>query len=31
VRLIANAVADASGARVREIPLTPDRVKAAIG
>jgi nicotinate dehydrogenase subunit B len=28
---IANAVADAIGARVREIPLTPDRVKAAIG
>jgi CO/xanthine dehydrogenase Mo-binding subunit len=28
---IANAVADATGARLREIPLTPDRVKAAIG
>ncbi len=27
---IANAIYDATGARVREIPLTPDRVKAAI-
>jgi nicotinate dehydrogenase subunit B len=27
---IANAVADATGARLREIPLTPDRVKAAM-
>jgi len=26
---IANAVADATGARLRELPLTPDRVKAA--
>jgi nicotinate dehydrogenase subunit B len=28
---IANAVADATGARIRELPLTHDRVKAAIG
>jgi CO/xanthine dehydrogenase Mo-binding subunit len=28
---IANAVADATGARIRDLPLTPDRVKAAIG
>jgi CO/xanthine dehydrogenase Mo-binding subunit len=28
---IANAVADATGARIRELPLTRDRVKAAIG
>ncbi|EWY39009.1 aldehyde dehydrogenase [Skermanella stibiiresistens SB22] len=28
---IANAVADATGARLRELPLTSDRVKAAIG
>jgi CO/xanthine dehydrogenase Mo-binding subunit len=28
---IANAIYDATGARVRELPLTPDRVKAAIG
>jgi CO/xanthine dehydrogenase Mo-binding subunit len=28
---IANAVADATGARVCELPLTRDRVKAAIG
>jgi CO/xanthine dehydrogenase Mo-binding subunit len=28
---IANAVADATGARIRELPLTADRVKAAIG
>ncbi len=27
---IANAVANASGARIRELPLTPERVKAAI-
>ena len=27
---IANAVADATGARLRELPMTPDRVKAAI-
>jgi nicotinate dehydrogenase subunit B len=27
---VANAIFDATGARVREIPLTPDRVKAAI-
>jgi CO/xanthine dehydrogenase Mo-binding subunit len=28
---LANAVADATGARIRELPLTPARVKAAIG
>lgn len=28
---IANAVFDAVGARVRQLPLTPDRVKAAMG
>ena len=28
---IANAVADATGVRIRELPLTPERVKAAIG
>jgi CO/xanthine dehydrogenase Mo-binding subunit len=28
---LANAVADATGARVRDLPLSPDRVKAAIG
>ncbi len=28
---IANAVADATGARLRELPFTPDRVKAALG
>ncbi len=28
---LANAVADATGARLRELPLTPGRVKAAIG
>ena len=28
---LANAVADASGVRIRELPLTPRRVKAAIG
>jgi nicotinate dehydrogenase subunit B len=28
---IANAIFDATGARVRELPLTPDRVKAALG
>src|SRR5581483_2923291 len=28
---IANAVANATGARIRELPLTADRVKAAIG
>ena len=28
---IANAVADATGVRIRELPLTRDRVKAAIG
>jgi nicotinate dehydrogenase subunit B len=27
---IANAIYDATGARVREIPLTPERVKAAL-
>jgi len=27
---IANAVFDATGARVRAVPLTPDRVKAAM-
>ena len=27
---IANAIYDATGARVRDLPLTPDRVKAAI-
>ena len=28
---LANAVADATGARIRDLPLTPARVKAAIG
>jgi CO/xanthine dehydrogenase Mo-binding subunit len=28
---IANAVADATGARIRELPLTAERIKAAIG
>jgi CO/xanthine dehydrogenase Mo-binding subunit len=28
---LANAVADATGARIRDLPLTPTRVKAAIG
>jgi nicotinate dehydrogenase subunit B len=28
---IANAVADAAGVRLRELPLTAQRVKAAIG
>ncbi|MEA2991217.1 MAG: nicotinate dehydrogenase subunit [Alphaproteobacteria bacterium] len=28
---IANAVTDATGARIRDLPLTPDRVKAALG
>ena len=28
---VANAVADATGVRLRELPLTPARVKAAIG
>ncbi|MDB5417849.1 MAG: putative oxidoreductase subunit protein [Phenylobacterium sp.] len=28
---LANAVADAVGARIRDLPLSPDRVKAAIG
>src|SRR5690606_4148208 len=28
---IANAIHDATGARIRELPLTPDRVKAALG
>jgi nicotinate dehydrogenase subunit B len=28
---IANAVASATGARIRELPLTPARVKAAMG
>ncbi len=28
---IANALADATGVRIRELPLSPDRVKAAIG
>jgi nicotinate dehydrogenase subunit B len=28
---IANAVSDATGVRIRELPLTPKRVKAAIG
>jgi nicotinate dehydrogenase subunit B len=27
---IANAIADATGARIREVPFTPDRVKALI-
>jgi nicotinate dehydrogenase subunit B len=27
---IANAVYDATGARIRQVPLTPDRVKAAL-
>jgi len=29
--VIANAVANATGARIRELPLTPKRVKDAIG
>jgi nicotinate dehydrogenase subunit B len=28
---IANAIANATGARIRELPLTPRRVKAAMG
>jgi CO/xanthine dehydrogenase Mo-binding subunit len=28
---VGNAVADATGARLRDLPLTPDRIKAAIG
>jgi CO/xanthine dehydrogenase Mo-binding subunit len=28
---LANAVADACGARIRDLPLSPDRVKAVIG
>jgi CO/xanthine dehydrogenase Mo-binding subunit len=28
---IANAVADAIGARLRDLPLTPERVKSVIG
>ncbi|HLH72092.1 MAG TPA: hypothetical protein VKX96_02330, partial [Chloroflexota bacterium] len=28
---IANAVFDATGARVRTVPMTPERVKAALG
>ena len=28
---LANAVADATGVRLRDLPLTPARVKAAIG
>ena len=28
---IANAVAHATGARVRDLPLSPDKVKAALG
>jgi len=28
---LANALADATGARLRDLPLTPDRVKAALG
>ena len=28
---IANAFADASGLRIRELPFTPERVKAALG
>jgi CO/xanthine dehydrogenase Mo-binding subunit len=28
---IGNAIFDATGARVRQIPFTPERVKAAIG
>jgi nicotinate dehydrogenase subunit B len=27
---VANAIADATGARIREVPFTPDRVKALI-
>jgi CO/xanthine dehydrogenase Mo-binding subunit len=27
---IANAIFDATGARVRQVPFTPDRVKAAL-
>jgi nicotinate dehydrogenase subunit B len=29
--VIANAIYDATGARVRHMPMTPERVKAAIG
>ncbi|HEV7386623.1 MAG TPA: hypothetical protein VGN89_17185 [Phenylobacterium sp.] len=28
---LANALADATGARLRDLPLSPDRVKAALG
>ena len=28
---IANAIADATGVRLRDLPLTPERVKRAIG
>jgi CO/xanthine dehydrogenase Mo-binding subunit len=28
---LANALADASGVRLREMPLTPDKVKTAVG
>lgn len=28
---VANAIADAAGVRLRDLPLNPDRVKAAIG
>ncbi|MNL88047.1 Nicotinate dehydrogenase subunit B [compost metagenome] len=28
---LANAIRDATGQRLRELPLTPERVKAAIG
>jgi nicotinate dehydrogenase subunit B len=28
---IANAIVDAAGRRLRDLPLTPDRIKAAIG
>jgi CO/xanthine dehydrogenase Mo-binding subunit len=31
VAAIVNAFADATGKRIRELPLTPDRVKAALG
>ena len=28
---VANAIFDATGARIREVPFTPERVKAALG
>jgi CO/xanthine dehydrogenase Mo-binding subunit len=31
VAAIVNAFANATGKRIRELPLTPDRVKAALG